>query len=280
MSVRLVLAVAFALATAHLTADQSSPASSAVLAAAREAIGMRAGGAPLRSIRTEGTRMTTQAVITDQRAGVYRSANREHPLALEIMPPDRYVRTATNGSVRREGLERGRTILESRELDPADSPWEHREPYPSFLEVTRLEFARLALALFGRADVIPGATLRDLGPHRVNVEAPNGTRPLVVTLDLDPATGLPARLSWRSRARVHPPNAILGKIADSGGGASRVDPGDLPEIEVAMTFSDHRLVSGFRLPFRVTTSATGVVLTELRFNTLEANRPWNDDDRP
>jgi hypothetical protein len=79
----------------------------------------------------EGTRMTTQAVITDQRAGVYRSANREYDVALELMPPDRYVLTTTTGSVRREGFDGERTILESREL-PAESPWTRRETNSRF----------------------------------------------------------------------------------------------------------------------------------------------------
>jgi hypothetical protein len=110
----------------------------------------------------EGTRMTTQAVITDQRAGVYRSANREYDVALELMPPDRYVLTTTTGSVRREGFDGERTILESREL-PAESPWTRRETNFSFLERSTVRSREWRLCSLPRDQRPPGLVTRGVG---------------------------------------------------------------------------------------------------------------------
>jgi hypothetical protein len=260
-----------------LTAAQSVPRPSAVLAAAREAIGVRPSGPPLRSVRMEGTRMTTQAVQTDGRAGVVRSIDLEYSLVIEAVPPDQYVVTTSRGSrSRRETFNRGRGTFATKTLEFAEAPWEVRESSGALAETRQIDFARLALGVFARADVTSGAAIRDLGPTTVEIQASVGSRPFFARVDLDPATRLPARQTWRSRMQVYPPNSILGTIGETGGGAGAVGPSERPEIEVTMVFADHRVVNGFRLPFRITRLASGVVLTDMRLTTIEVNATPQD----
>jgi hypothetical protein len=220
----------------------------------------------------EGTRMTTQVVTQDQRAGVVRSTNREYPLVIEAVPPDQYIVIWNSGrSEYREVIDRGRGTTATRPLEFADAPWEVREPSGGVVETRQVDFARLALGVFGRADVIAGAAIRDLGPNTVEIEAKVGSRLFFARVDLDAATRLPVRQTWRSRMQVYPPNSILGKIGESDSGAGTVDSTNRPEIDATMVFDDHRVVDGFRLPFRITRSAAGVVLTEMRFTRVVVN---------
>jgi hypothetical protein len=274
----LALALAPALGSVHLVLAQASPRSSAVLARARAAIGVVPGGPGLRSVRLEGTQVTTQAVTMDQRAGVVRSTDLAYSLIVEAVLPDSYVvttgRELADGDGQRQfrdTLDRGRLTRATRQVGVGASPWETRESSEALAEARQVDFARLALGVFARADVLPAAVARDVSLNGVQVQATVGTRSFTATLDLDPVTGLPTRQTWRTRMQVYPRNAILGRIGESDGGAGPVDPSTRPEVEVVMVFSDHRMVGGFRLPFRITRSSGGVVLAEMRFTKVEVN---------
>jgi hypothetical protein len=224
--------------------------------------------------------MTTQVVTTDQRAGVYRSTTQESPLVIQAQPSGRFVLTWDVGPwLRRQGMDRGQSIHATRRVQPVEEPWETSAPSEGALALRRVDFARFALGVFGVADIIPATTTFDSSPTAVGIEATSGTRRLVGTLAVHPATRLPDRLVWRDRWHVYPPDTILGRISESGGGAGP-GPVDAPELEITMTFADHRTVNGFTLPSRITTSAGGVVTEEMRFKTIEVNAVLRDDDRP
>jgi hypothetical protein len=262
---------------------QSAPRPSSVLARAREAIGIRSGGVQLRSVRMEGTLLNSQIVGQDQRAGVVRSTTHEWPLVVHGVPPDRYLRTWDMGpSLRRDGVDGGHAVMASRRTRPVMAPWDIREASDAVgaMQLRRLGFARFALGVFARADIIPETTIRDRGTNAVEIDAANGAYRFVATLVVNTTTQLPERLVWRSRMRVIPPNTVFGKIGESDGGAGPVDSGETPELDVTMTFADHRTVSGFKLPSRITTRASGVVLDEMRFTTIEVNPAATDDDNP
>src|SRR5687768_9776037 len=100
------------------------------LDSARTAVGFRAGGPVLRSLRIDGIRKTTQSVFTDTAAGVYRSQTHERPMILRFMSPDRLLDTYFIGPTeRRSGIDAGRPIQSSRRVQPEVLAWEHTAPY-------------------------------------------------------------------------------------------------------------------------------------------------------
>jgi zinc protease len=88
-------------------------------------------------------------------------------------------------------------------------------------------------------------TVSALNDHTVEIDAADGQS---VTMEIDPATGLPAKTSYQ---------------APGIGGAM---------IEVAQTYSDWRDASGFKMPYKAQTLQAGkrvsdITITDYKFNT-------------
>jgi hypothetical protein len=147
----------------------------------------------------------------------------------------------------------------------------------------RLNANRLLLGVMAQA-IFPGDVLSRtlVGADAVRFEggAP-GRFHFTGTLDLDPTTRMPVR--FRHRARVNPrePGTVIRRF-EPGAPPPGLGPGpadnSVPEAEVTMAFEDRRDVDGFLLPFRVTSSAKGVVLEVLTFDAIAVNPRFSDDD--
>jgi zinc protease len=101
-------------------------------------------------------------------------------------------------------------------------------------------FTRLLLA-----DREEGQTIAAVDDHTIEIAGPNGQS---ARLELDPATGLPAKETYQ---------------APGAGGAP---------IEVVQTFSDWREAGGFKLPFKVQLEQGGkhaadIIVSDYKFNT-------------
>jgi hypothetical protein len=274
-----ITAVVVALAGTAATGGTAFEAQRAdPLDSARTAIGFRAGGPVLRSLRIDGIRKTTQSVFTDTPAGVYRSRTHERPVTLRFLSPNRFLDTFFVGPAEwRSGIDAGRPIQSHRRVQPEILAWEHSAPYEGQVDIRRLDFSLFVLGLFARTDVTHDTTVTPAGPNAVRVAGAVGTlHPLNVTLELDPSSHLPKRLVRRMRRVVHQPDSVLGRISGDGGGAN---PGAAaPEVEVVTTYSDHRDVSGFRLPFLITTTGNGTLLEEIRVEKIQVNSGVTDED--
>ncbi len=250
-----------------------SPA--ALLDAVRQAIGIRPDQPSPRSLRLVGTDVSTQAVITDVRAGVTRVSNMEDAIEFRIAFPDRFAQIATNdiserrhGFNGRNGFQGSRAVAPNVTTNPGGVP-----PPQDVTDFWRQELARLMLGMLARTDTLRRVTVTSAGPHALRLR---GSMDPEVTIELDPDTHLPARLIWRQRMIVLEP----GRILRTGGGT--VSPGRLPsntpEETVTMSLTDHRDVDGLKLPFQVSWMAKGVTLREMRFEQIELNPVLTDDD--
>jgi hypothetical protein len=279
MRAPLTAAVLAAACCTAIAAAPQAPVSSPVarlLAEARAAIGIGAGDAGPRSLRMTGTRWTSQVVGSD-RTGVMRVLEQEHPLQILCVLSDGYLEIARHELFEtRRGFRRDRSILQTMPLAP-DVQTSTGSP-PIDLAPFRRSLARLAAGMLARVDTLPGLVVTAAGPNAVRLDDGMNADPraLAATLEIDPATKLPARLVWRARTRVLQPGAILGN-ASGAMGAGPVGP-DAPEETLTMAFGDRRDVDGYRLPFRITLSTRGITLEEMRFDRIDVNPALTDED--
>jgi hypothetical protein len=142
--------------------------------------------------------------------------------------------------------------------------------------------AELLLGLLGRNETWGGLSFAPDGPNALRVRGPANYSARLV---FDPATHLPVSLTYRERRQVREPNTIRRKGTSTGrsggaasGGSGASSSADLPEVDIVIAFRDHRNVGGFRLPHRITWTATGVDLWEYRFEEIVVNPPLTDKD--
>jgi hypothetical protein len=258
-----------------------APDAAAILTAAREAIGGDGRVRAVKSLRLTGTTFSTQAVVSGF------TQDTEEPLELRFALPDRFLQislltTRSASFESRVGFVADRTISVSNGK-PTDTPGQST--------YIRKVAAELLLMLLARTEPWGGLTLEAVGPSALSVKGPDG---YAARLEFDPATRRLQKLTYRQRRQVRPRNTILrrdeilasAKERDTGGqgGRSAVGAsgraGDLPEIEIAITFHDYRRVDGILLPHRITTTAVdaGALLWELRFEKIAVNPPLTDAD--
>jgi hypothetical protein len=257
-----------------------APDASTVLRAAREAIGGDARVRAVKSLRLTGTTFSTQAVISGF------TQDTEEPLELRFALPDKFLKisvlTMASASFEsRMGFAKDRTISLSngKTTDP-----------PGQSVYVRKIAAELLLMLLARTESWGGLTLEALGPSTLSVKGLDG---YAARLEFDPATRRLQKLTYRQRRQVRPRNTILrrdeimAKARERGAGRSgggTVTFGgrgsDLPEIDIAITFHDHRRIDGILLPHRITTTAVeaDALLWELRFEKIAVNSPLTDAD--
>lgn len=274
-----VLTTVYGLATTTAASPQGSALSAAALLnSARQAIGIRPDRPSPRSLRITGTFVNTQGVQGDLRTGVTRVVDFVESIELLIAFPDRFVhigRPEQHLTERRYGFDGTKGIQRSRALAPDVQTGSGGSPSREVVDFWRQEFARLAIGVLGRTDTLRRITVDRAGPRALRLR---GSVDPEVTLELDPDTPVPVRLTWRQRMIVREPGSIL----RTGGTPASIGPGRLPsntpEEAVTMTFADRRDVDGFMLPFRVTWMAKGVTLREMQFDRIEVNPTLTNED--
>jgi hypothetical protein len=211
----------------------------------------------------------------------------EEPLELRVALPDRFLqisllRMMSASFESRMGFVADRTISSSNGK-PTDPPGQS--------VYVRKTAAELLLMLLARTESWGGLTLEALGPGTLSVKGLDG---YAARLEFDPATHRLQKLTYRQRRQVRPRNTILrrdeilakakerGEAGSRSGGAGSAAgmAGDLPEIDIAITFHDHRRIDGILLPHRITTTAVeaNALLWELRFEKIAVNPPLTDAD--
>ncbi len=242
-------------------ADQRAlPEGTKSLQAARAAIG---GEARLREIRS----LVLQGTITSGFNAVTGAASeRQDAVEIRMRFPDYFLMVTDRWSSRRRSGFSGNTAIES--VETRGTAWSSGDTNPAaVLRVERRRFAELALGLLAhihtalplRVESKPG-TFRSL-----LVTGPDG---FAATLDLDPATAMPASLRfWKMEVF---PRAITAEEKR----ARFVPP--LPpaeKVEVVVSFDDRRLVDGALLPFRIRRTARNVTLEDIRVRRFLVNPP-------
>jgi hypothetical protein len=257
-----------------------TPDPAAILKAAREAIGGDARVRAVKFLRLTGTKFSTQAVISGF------TQDTEEPLELRFALPDKFLQisvlTMPSASFEsRMGFVADRTISLSNGK-PTNPPGQS--------VYVRKTAAELLLMLLGRTEPWGALTLEAVGASTISVKGLDG---YAARLDFDPATHRLQKLTYRQRRQVRPRNTILRRdeilakakergAGRSGGGTVAFGGrgSDLPEIDIAITFNDHRRIDGILLPHRVTTTAVeaNALLWELRFERIAVNPPLTDGD--
>jgi hypothetical protein len=188
------------------------------------------------------------------------------PTSVEIrmLFPDHYLRiTKTDAIEQRAGFSADVLLNVMKPLRPdvqaGPGSWG-----PDQITTERRNFARLAVGLLGRTDVLPGMQVTAAGANALQFDAPDGFK---VTVELDPATHLPLRLRYQASVRLPFPSGqpIMG----------------LPpavDAEVTVAFSDRRRVGSLLLAHHLTTTAKGLTFDELRFDTVRVDPGLRPDD--
>ena len=235
-----------------------------LLAAARTALGGDAKVLGLKGLRLTGTFWTSQNVL-----GGY-TQDTETPMETRIAFPDRYLEISVEafgppGTETRRGFDGKRGIYAffgNNSEPPGESAYVHKRA------------AQLLLILLARTEAWGGLTFEASGSSALQVRGPSG---YAARVEFDPATHLLTKLVYRERRQVRTPNtAALRGSRPAGGqagmtGGSGRSAAELPEIDITITVRDRRMVGGILLPHRLTTTAQGVDLWELRFETILVN---------
>ncbi len=259
-AVPLVVAVLLAASPGRPSGQKMDAA--AMLTAARNAIGGDAAVRGLKALRLTGTHWSSQWVIGG------RPQTLEVPIQILMAFPSRFLWTTVHPLVpveSRHGFD-GDRVISTVDGKPA-SPSPRRE-----------QSAELLLLLLARTESWGSLTFEVIGPGAIQVRGPAA---YAARLEFEPGTHLPSRLTYRERRQIRLPkpaeDGAGGRTSVGGGGGSPASA-DLPEVEMVTTLHDRRPVGGLRLPFRITTSAQGVTLWELRLEQIVINPPLTAAD--
>jgi len=263
---------------ASTPAAQSLPSAASILKNAREAGGGDARIRAIRGVRATGTFWTSQTVV-----GGY-TQDMEAPLEIRVGFPDKYLEitletmlpSSAPGRERLKGFD-GKRLLSSFGGRPSTHPAED-----AYVRRTAAEFLMLFMA---RHEEWGGLTFDVIDPHTLRMR---GIPPYDARLAFDRTTGLLTTLTYKERRQVRPPNTVRfrdqprpaaastgGQIAAGGSGGSGAD---LPEVDMIVTVHDRRTVDGISFPHRITTTARGVVMWEVRFKTIVVNPAFTAAD--
>ncbi len=246
--------VAISIASSVLAAAQRPQSASEAVASAREALG--------------GTHVdAVKALLLQGESRALNLANSQMSpptlLEIRILMPDHYVRIERTESMERRSGFSGQTVLNAiKPLKPdvnVSGSWG-----PEQIKTERNTVARLLLGALVRSDMLQGLRPVSASGHTIAFEAPDG---FAATLELDAATRIPVRLTYRSFVRFPPP---------SGQPITGPPPGT--DADVTVTFGERRAVAGVLLPHRITTTAKELALSELRFHKIVVNSGLTRDD--
>jgi hypothetical protein len=265
---RLLLATVIIAAIASTPVAQSAADATAILKKAREASGGDARIQALRGVRATGTFWTSQTVV-----GGY-TQDMEAPLEVRVAFPDKYLELTTSGPIQSERLTgfAGSRLLSSLGGRPSTHPTED-----AYVKRKAAEFLMVFLT---RHESWGGLTFEAIDPHTLRMRGPESYD---ARLEFDRTTGLLTTLTYKQRRQVRTPNTIRFRdqprstTAPVSGGAGG-SGADLPEVDMIITVHDRKTVGGISFPHRITTTAKGVVMWELRFKTILVNPTFTATD--
>jgi hypothetical protein len=228
----------------------------AVLTAARNAIGGDAKVRGLKSLRLTGSHWSSQWVIGG------RVQTLDLPMQVRMAFPSRFVwimAQPVSPIESRNGFDGERVISTLNGKPTSPSPYTKQS-------------AELLLLLLARTESWGGLSLDAISSTAIQVRGPDA---YTARLEFEPTTRLPSRLIYRERRQIRLPKPSAGNAGGQSGGGGGGVRGleNLPEVEMIVALHDRRLVDGFLLPLRITTSAQGVNLWELRFEEIVVNPP-------
>jgi hypothetical protein len=258
-----IVLLATALVSTASPAGDQAPDATAILKAARDAMGGDARIRGLRSLRMTGTEFATQAVF-----GGY-TQDTEVPYELRMAFPDQFVEVSVlpwpDRPERLLGFDGDRTIS-TLAGEPSGSDPAARATYARKAAAERL------LLILARTETWGGLTFEAAGPTTLQVR---GLDDYAARLEFSPESHLLTTLTYRERRQVRPRNTIRFRDANrparrssGSGGGSGGSGGERPEIDITVTLHDRRKVDGLLLPSRITTTAEDTLLWELRFTEI------------
>jgi len=241
------LLAAYALIAAAPSQNAPDPALSSALA------GVGAPGvASLRSVVLTGS---TRNLI-----GSTGKLSAERPMEIRVSLPDKYLSIVKRDTVElRAGFD-GQTLLNASKALAADTTYGSTYGAEQ-IGIERARFARLMLGMFAfSGSAVPLVFKRANATTIVATGAGEGA----TTIELDTATGVPARI--RHQGEVHFP---------APGSPTPTEP---QQTEIIWTFSDRRNVSGINVPHRIVRSAREHVLEEITFTSVVINPALSGKD--
>jgi hypothetical protein len=247
--------VVFAVTSGALFATerrQSTP--EAALASAREALGGEQV-ARVKSILLQGESQSLNLA----------NGQLSEPRALEVrvLLPNHYLRIDMTDTIEQRSGFSGDAVLNAIKPRKPDvnvgGSWG-----PEQIQIERHTAARLILGLLGRTDMLQG--LRPVAASGGTIMLETSDR-FSARLEVDASTHVPLRVRYQSAVRLPPP-----------AGQPIMGPPPSTDAEVTVAFSDRRAVAGVLLPHRVTTTAKGFTLNDLRFHKIVVNPAFKPED--
>jgi hypothetical protein len=241
------LLAAYALIAAAPSQNAPDPALSSALA------GVGAPGvASLRSVVLTGS---TRNLI-----GSTGKLSAERPMEIRVSLPDKYLSIVKRDTVElRAGFD-GQTLLNASKAVAADTTYGSTYGAGQ-IGIERARFARLMLGMFAfSGSAVPLVFKR---ANATTIVA-TGAGEAATTIELDTATGVPARIRHQGEVRFPAPGSPT--------------PTEPQQTEIIWTFSDRRNVSGIHVPHRIVRSAREHVLEEITFTSVVINPALSGKD--
>ena len=213
----------------------------------------------------EGT-VSNLKTLTFKGTGVVSSDDGGPPdrdVEIRIMLPAFYIRIDTApGFTRRSGLSADTLISEIRSGGEVEEP-----PTRYRKTLLQAERGRLARLLLGIASTVTSDLWLTLRTPR-SIEVGSAFDSAVTT---SPAE--------RRLIEASGKDAFYARIIYDGTALPvRVDYPGQNKSAISITFDDRRLVSGLKLPHRITTQSDGRTIEELRFTQIQVNQPLSRSD--
>ncbi len=252
MWTRTGIAVLTSLATMHVHA-QAVPTDP--LKAVRAAIGGETRVAAVRALHLQGE--VAFLNLANGQMGEFES------LDVRILLPDRYLRTENNGRVVKTAGFSGVVLLNGvQALIPGMSV--NASFGPDQIATERIRLARLLIGLLATSSTTLPLTARP--GNASGLLALSGPDNLAWALDVDPTTSVPSRLRFEGNVYTPVPG---GRVSG---------PPTPTRGEVTITFGERRNTDGLILPYRITTSAAGVISEDIRLHKIVVNPPLTTKD--
>jgi hypothetical protein len=250
--------VVAALAAAYVTSAPQAhhlPQSS-LLDVARRAVGV--DRTAVKTLVVKGWSRRSFNVVTAE------FGNMAGPTEYRFHPPDRLLRIAALAIS--PGLTEERRGTRDGEIVAAGPGNE------AVARGTLVEIRRIGLGLVLWTDELSLTVHPVAGQaHGIEVRGPDGSRGVI---DFDPATSLPARFRYEGGYSL--PEGPPVPVEQRRPGVQV--PMTRERGEITLSFEDHRLVDGLRLPHRIRWTARGITIRELRVDEILVNPPLGRDD--
>jgi hypothetical protein len=245
------LSAALLAACALIAAAPSQNAVDPALSSAVAAVGAP-GVASLRSVVLTGS---TRNLI-----GSTGKLSAQRPLEIRVSLPDKYLSVVKRDVVElRAGFD-GQTLLNASKALAADTTYGSTYGAEQ-IGIERARFARLMLGIFALSGKAVPLVFK---PANATTIVATGAGDGPTTLELDPATGVPARIRHQGKVRLPAPGSQT--------------PTEPQQIEIIWTFSDRRNVSGINVAHRIVRSAGEHVLEEITFTSVVINPALSQKD--